>query len=206
MKFLISACAFFLVAQSCWAATGDLYGGLDLDIDQVVWKDPTIATTYPNNASGATLRLGDRIMDDVAVELGYTNSYGSSPYASTAGVDNKLSNRLALREFQLDGFAFLPLGQGWFQPFVTAGIGYDEASARLRTITITTNTNGTSTTNITSTPFFDNSEIDWRAGIGMEFVPADGFSLRFTARYEPYGFGGHMTGGTLLGIGLNASL
>jgi opacity protein-like surface antigen len=207
VKFLTSVCVFFILAPASWAATGDPYVGLDLDIDQVVWRDSAIAATYPTSNSGGTFRIGDRILDNLAVELGYTNSYGSTIVPSSTGVDNKLSNRLALRELQLDGLAYMPLGKGWFQPFVTAGLAYDEASARLRTITSTyDSTTKLNVNTITSTPYFDKSEIDWRVGFGMEFVPMDGLSARFTVRYAPYSFGGHMAGGVTFGLGLNIGI
>lgn len=207
MKFLTSVCVFFVLAPASWAATGDPYVGLDLNIDQVIWSNSTIAATYPTQNSGGTFRIGDRIWDDVAVELGYSNSYGSAPVTSSAGISNKLSNRLALRALQLDGLAFFPLGKGWFQPFVTAGLAYDEASARLRTITTTYDSKTKlNVITIISTPYFDKSEIDWHAGLGMEVVPMDGLSVRFTARYIPYSFAGHMSGGVTFGLGLNIGI
>jgi opacity protein-like surface antigen len=212
VKLLTSVCAFFLLAPASLAAAGDPYAGLDLDINQVIWRDPTVAASYPTSPSGINLRLGDRIFKNIAAEIAYSQSDGYSATTTNNATGATMSNRLALRSLQLDSYAFLPLGSSWFQPFLTAGLAYDEANARLRTVTQGINGKGVDILTATSTPLpgFGTKgiaqELDWRAGFGMELVPMDDFSVRFTARYSPYTFAGNMSGGVTFGIGLNVGL
>lgn len=208
MKLLTSVCALCLLTPASLAAAGDPYAGLDLEINQVIWSNPAVAASYPTTPSGINLRLGDRFFKNIAAEIAYSESdgYGYSSNAVTNGVDATTSDRLALRSLQLDSYAFFPLGSNWFQPFLTAGVAYDEANARIRTVTQGTNSKGVDILVASSTSLFRDQELDWRAGFGMEFVPIEDFSVRVTARYQPYSFAGHMSGGTTLGIGLNIGL
>ena len=134
VKFLASVCAFFALAPACLAATGDPYVGLDLNIDQVIWRDPAIAVSYPTNPSGINLRLGDRIFKNIAVELGYSISDGYSAQTTDNATGAVQSNRLSMQSLQLDTLAFWPLGGTWFQPFATIGLGYDNANAHVRNV------------------------------------------------------------------------
>jgi len=189
-----------------------VYLGLDTRIDEISWHD-SAAANYPQDTMGASFHIGDRFSPYFGTELGYSDSYGELNYTptntsnQTTPIAEGISDRLTIREFQLDNFAYLPLGpEGWVQPFATLGAAYSDANARVRMTTESSDSSGNETKTYTFTPFFRKRELDWRIGFGVQFQPLDAISLRFLMRYQPYSFKSEMSGGATLGLGLNAAL
>lgn len=218
MKPLLSALLFLPLAVAFAApALAETYIGFDGQVDHISWKNAD-SSMYPQDVMGGGLFLGYRISPYFGVELGYNSSYDNNKiankttvtttvtddYGNTSTIDSIVKRhfdyRLTIREFQLDGFAYLPLGRtGWFQPFVTAGLGYAEANARIRITTPTkkTDSNGNSKTvdSVAYTTYFIKQELDWRVGAGIEARVSDSTALRVTVRYKPYSFGSNLDGG-----------
>lgn len=195
----------FLIAAVQFSATADPYIGIDGRVDAIAWHD--LNSSYPEDTSGFGIHIGDRFLPNFATELGYSNSYGDVGYSQTTPTAENFSYRISIRDFQLDNFAYLPLGQsGAFQPFVTLGAAFSEGNARIRNSTTTTNSSGASVPLVTGTPFFHKQEVDWRGGFGIEFRLSQALSTRFLARYQPYSFGSNLSGGATIGVSINAGL
>ena len=204
MKIFLSFSSCVIAAVS-FSATADPYIGFDGRVDAIAWHDSN--SSYPEDTSGFGIHIGERFLPNFGAELGYSNSYGDIGYSQTTPTAENFSYRLSIRDFQLDGYSYLPLGEtGAFQPFVTLGAAFSEGNARIRNATTTTNSSGTSVPLITYTPFFHKQEVDWRGGFGVEFRLSQTYSARFLARYQPYSFGSNLSGGASLGISINAGL
>jgi opacity protein-like surface antigen len=198
-NFLPVSPFFFLVAAVSFSAHADPYIGLDGRVDAIAWHNSN--SSYPEDTSGIGIHIGDRLSRNYGVELGYSNAYGDVGYSQTTPTAEKFSYRLSIRDFQLDNFAYLPLGEsGAFQPFMTLGVAFSEGNARIRNSTTTT------VPVITYTQFFQKQEVDWRGGFGIEYRLSQSISARFLARYQPYSFGSNLSGGATLGISINTAL
>lgn len=212
MQLYLTTLLFAALAGASVPSMAQVYLGLDTRIDEIAWHDPA-AANYPEDTMGAALHIGDRFSPYLGAEFGYSNSYGELNYTQTntanpsVPITEGVSDRLSIREFQLDNFAYLPLGpDGWVQPFVTFGAAYSDANARLRYATDSINSSGAQIKSYSFAPFFRRQELDWRSGFGVQFQPLDAISLRFLVRYQPYSFKSEMSGGATLGFGLNAAL
>lgn len=197
------------------------YVSLDGRIDQITWKDKTFAATYKYTDEGAVTTTSDTAsasdFSEGLMGLGMAFGYRFSPYfAAEAGFsettdDNRITDndanrfyyRMTIRQWQLDGYAFWPLGaSGRFRPFVTAGIAYASADARMIAKVDGTDSDMSSLVNITHNTYFQKHEIDWRAGAGLEIGISDDVNGRFYLRYQPYSFGSALDGGVSLGFNL----
>lgn len=212
MRFFLTTFVLAALAGASVPSMADVYLGLDTRIDEIAWHDPA-AANYPQDTMGAAFHIGDRFSPYFGTEFGYSDSYGELNYTPTntttqsVPIAEAISDRLTIREFQLDNFAHLPLGpEGWVQPFVTLGAAYSDANARVRITTESSDSSGNETKSYAVTPFFHKQELDWRVGFGVQFQPLDAISLRFLVRYQPYSFKSEMSGGATLGLGLNAAL
>jgi opacity protein-like surface antigen len=159
-------------------------------------------------ADGISFLVGAR-SDHFAGEVSVQNDF--SPFNKHT-VGGALSvNNLSVRSVGLDGLVFARFGEmGWFQPFVTVGVGYSSAKERTvdRWVTIKTGVDGTpeGTKHKLVTPIFSSGEVTWRAGIGVEARLARSYSLRFTALYEPYDLSGRGNGAASFGLHVIAAL
>lgn len=203
--FLSVSFLFVLIGAVPSSADADPYIGFDGRVDAIAWHNSN--SSYPEDTSGFGIHIGDRYLPNFGVELGYSNSYGDVGYSQTTPIAEKFSYRLSIRDFQLDNFAYLPLGEsGSFQPFMTLGAAFSEGNARIQNVTTTTNSSGSSVPSISYTPFFHKQEIDWRGEFGIEYRLSQTYSARFLARYQPYSFGSNLSGGATLGISIDARL
>ncbi len=206
MKPSVFLIVLFVAAASV-AARAETYIGFDTSVDEFAWQSNPIAANYPQEVYGVALHMGERFSPNFGAEVGYSTSFGDLDDNHTNQVAEDLSYRLTIRELQFDGYAYLPLGPaGWAQPFLTLGGAYAEANARERIATPAASGSASNAMTNTYSPFFHQSEIDWRAGFGMAFRISSDFSTHFTARYQPYSFGSKMSGSTTVGIGFDAAL
>lgn len=222
---LVSTLILAAAAIPAQAASGDqtgFYIGLDGRIDQISWKtrsfdakyvkttkgetttttDTTSSDYFPEAPMGFGLRLGYRFSPYLSAELAYANSYDENRILDND--NNKMRYRMSIREWQLDGYAFWPLGgSGRFRPFLTAGLAYASGDARLRADVLGTDTDGDVNDTMTNTHYATKHELDWRAGMGLEVGISETVNGRVYVRYQPYSFGNTLNGGATLGFTLN---
>lgn len=222
---LVSTLILAAAAVPAEAASGDqtgFYIGLDGRIDQISWKtrnfdvkyvktnkgeattttDTTSSDLFPEAPMGFGLRLGYRFSPYLSAELAYANSYDENRIMDNDA--NKMRYRMSIREWQLDGYAFWPLGaSGRFRPFLTAGLAYASADARMRADLLGTDADGEINDTLTTTHYATKHEIDWRAGMGLEVGISESVNGRLYVRYQPYSFGNTLNGGATLGFTLN---
>ncbi|MGB8602508.1 MAG: outer membrane beta-barrel protein [Rhizomicrobium sp.] len=222
---LVSSLILAAAAVPAQAASGDqtgFYIGLDGRIDQISWKSKNFDATYTGTSKGSSstttgstssdyfpeapmgvgLRLGYRFSPYLSAELGISDSYDENRIMDNDS--NKLRYRMSIREIQLDGYAFWPLGaSGRFRPFLTAGLAYASGDARMRADILGTDGSGDENDTMTTTHYFQRHEVDWRAGMGLEIGITETVNGRVYVRYQPYSFGGALDGGATLGFSLN---
>lgn len=161
--------------------------------------------SFPQGLMGAGLKFGYRFSRYLALELGYTISSDEKREIDTDL--NRFRYRLTLREAQADVLAYLPLGvSGRFKPFLSAGMAFTQADARLRTEVDGSDDEGEKITTATYTSFMKESEINWRIGGGIEVRVSDSTYGRFFARYQPYSFNDALDGGATLGFTVTTRL
>lgn len=223
----ISALALAAMAATATSASADaasgFYIGLDGRIDQISFKDKTFtanlydtvdrqpvttrsphtqsASDFPEGLMGAGVVLGYRFSPHWAVEAGFTSTADENRVAD----NNKYfyRYRMTIREAQLDGYAFLPLGpSGRFRPFLTAGMAYAAGNGRMEANQDTLDASGTRVGVETLVPYVVKKQVLWRAGAGLEIGISQSVAGRVYARYQPYSFGSTVNGGASLGFNL----
>ena len=176
-----------LVALAGPAMAGSVYVGGDYQFSALGYPSSN-ALNLPQHVSGYDMHAGYRLNSILGVEAGYMSADGSSN-----------GNRLGYDGATLDGFVYLPLAHGRFEPFLTAGGAWLSATAH----NVATSTKPDGTTVTIDTPFWSRDALTWRAGLGIESQITSHISARVTARYSGGGFAGRMGERVTLSAGLN---
>lgn len=180
----------------------DIYMGLEGQHSATDWKDNSVS--HAQSLGGGAFRLGMR-STHLGIEVGYEQTASDfdideANYYSFCTTCSNLTEigHFTLRSFTVDGYAYWPLGpNGFFQPFVTAGIALGQAKERVIGSWEKNSENKTG-----GHVYFNANEVEWRVGLGAEARFLDDLSARFTLRYQPFSFHDRMNGGVMFNFGL----
>jgi opacity protein-like surface antigen len=224
-KVLLSALLLATAVPASAATTAEetgFYVGFEGLIDQISWKNRSFESTYTSTTLGKTssstitmlatdfseglmglgMKLGYRFSPYLAVETGFGETTDDQRIMDDDA--NRYRYRMTIRQWQLDGYAYWPLGSsGRFKPFVTLGAALASGDARVRTEIDGTDENEDSLVDVGYTKYFQKREFEWRAGLGIEVRISDSVNGRIFARYQPYSFDA-LKGGATLGFTLSA--
>jgi hypothetical protein len=175
---LIASCAALVAATP---ALGDGWRtdfGWDYSRADVAYKD-TFAKALPQ-LDGIGIHIGESYGPYYAAELGYTYQMGSTTSANPpapATPPPKFANKVEVHSGTLDLYGFLPLFHSDVSLFATAGGVFSDVYA--------TNTTATATTVIAN-----KTELDYRAGAGVQWDMLGVARLRGMVRYQSADFAG----------------
>lgn len=163
-----AACALMLCAPARAELSdvpGTVYVGASGVYESVGTKS---SVQIKDSGMGWNMLAGWRPLKYLGVEGSFQKLYSSNDLGSGDKID------ATIQTVSFDALGYMPMGNGgWFQPFITAGVGSSEVRAHQQS------------TATVCTLLFSETKFHPRFGGGVEWSMGSKIAGRLTARYEP---------------------